>query len=37
MPQPTDCGWFSGRHCEIIHINDKRGEHIIVTCQRVDD
>jgi predicted RNA-binding Zn-ribbon protein involved in translation (DUF1610 family) len=39
MPEPTDCGLFSGCRYEkrVIHINDKRGAHTLVTWQRVSD
>jgi hypothetical protein len=37
--QPTDCGFFSGCHYErhVSHGNDKQGEYILVTWERVND
>jgi hypothetical protein len=39
MPEPSDCGLFSGCHYDkrVVHINDKRGGHTVVTWQRVVD
>jgi hypothetical protein len=37
--QPTDCGSFSGCHYKrhVSHGNDKQGEYILVTWERVND
>jgi len=39
MPKPTDCGLFSGCHYErrVLRFTDKRGEHIVIEWQRVND
>jgi predicted RNA-binding Zn-ribbon protein involved in translation (DUF1610 family) len=39
MPEPTDCGLFSGCHYEkrVNPVNDKRGSHTVVTWERVND
>jgi hypothetical protein len=39
MPEPTDCGWFSGCHYERegVRVNDRSGGYLVVSWRRVND
>ena len=39
MPEPQDCGWFSGCHYErqVTQVHSKRGDYTLVTWQRVNN